>query len=73
MTGMAKVSVLVQMFQGLVNDVRVFSKAGDAEKAFKEYTKVEYDDYVKADCNLEDLEDFDEHHEGTTIYDVEIE
>jgi hypothetical protein len=58
-----KVYVLVCMFQGLIDDVKVFANKEESEESFEQYTGVSWPDY---EDNTEILTNKDE--EQTNIY-----
>jgi hypothetical protein len=59
--------VVVCMFQGLIDDVNVFTDEKKAEKRFEEYTEVSWKDYENDTDILNNTNE-----EQTNIYKVQI-
>lgn len=68
-----KVFVFVKMFQGIVDDVRVFVDEKKAIKAFNDFTEEDYEALRASQELWENFHQHNDNYSGTKIYETEVE
>jgi hypothetical protein len=70
-----KLWIAVEVFQGVVQDVHVFKTREEAEKWFKGYTGLSYENYYAEPDTYPEVEEgeYNEDYEETKIFEAEVE